>query len=113
MLLFLRIYIAISCLAIASNFAKAQSIDHWESAIYNTDTWSYYIGDDQVPNSWNAQTFDATSWATGSGGFGYGDNDDNTTIAQTTSIFIRKEFNISSISSITSAILHADYDDGL
>lgn len=112
MLLFLRIYIAISCLAIASNFAKAQSIDHWESAIYNTDTWSYYIGDDQVPNSWNAQTFDATSWATGSGGFGYGDNDDNTTIAQTTSIFIRKEFNISSISSITSAILHADYDDG-
>ena len=112
MLLFLRIYIAISCLAIASDFAKAQSIDHWESAIYNTDTWSYYIGDDQVPNSWNAQTFDATSWATGSGGFGYGDNDDNTTIAQTTSIFIRKEFNISSISSITSAILHADYDDG-
>jgi hypothetical protein len=112
MLLFLRIYIAISCLAITSNFAKAQSIDHWESAIYNTDTWSYYIGDDQVPNSWNAQTFDATSWATGSGGFGYGDNDDNTTIAQTTSIFIRKEFNISSISSITSAILHADYDDG-
>ena len=112
MLLFLRIYIAISCLAIASNFAKAQSIDHWESAIYNTDTWSYYIGDDQVPNSWNAQTFDATSWATGSGGFGYGDNDDNTTTAQTTSIFIRKEFNISSISSITSAILHADYDDG-
>ena len=112
MLLFLRIYIAISCLAIASNFAKAQSIDHWESAIYNTDTWSYYIGDDQVPNSWNAQTFDETSWATGSGGFGYGDNDDNTTIAQTTSIFIRKEFNISSISSITSAILHADYDDG-
>ena len=112
MLLFLRIYIAISCLAITSNFAKAQSIDHWESAIYNTDTWSYYIGDDQVPNSWNAQTFDATSWATGSGGFGYGDNDDNTTTAQTTSIFIRKEFNISSISSITSAILHADYDDG-
>jgi len=112
MLLFLRIYIAISCLAIASNFAKAQSIDHWESAVYNTDTWSYYIGDDQVPNSWNAQTFDATSWATGSGGFGYGDNDDNTTTAQTTSIFIRKEFNISSISSITSAILHADYDDG-
>ena len=42
----------------------------------------------------------------------YGDNDDNTTTAQTTSIFIRKEFNISSISSITSAILHADYDDG-
>ena len=112
MLLFLRIYIAISCLAITSNFAKAQSIDHWESAIYNTDTWSYYIGDDQVPNSWNAQTFDATSWAKGSGGFGYGDNDDNTTTAQTTSIFIRKEFNISSISSITSAILHADYDDG-
>jgi len=26
-------------------------IDHWETIVYNTDTWSYFIGNTEPPNN--------------------------------------------------------------
>jgi hypothetical protein len=111
MLLFLRIYIAISCLAIASNFTIAQSIDHWETAVKNTDQWSYFIGNTEPSSQWIQPSFDANAWSEGQGGFGYDDGDDNTTIEATPSVYIRKTFNLVDTSVIKHLILQADYDD--
>ncbi|MFT4876454.1 MAG: hypothetical protein ACI8ZQ_000164, partial [Bacteroidia bacterium] len=111
MLLFLRIYIAISCLAIASNFTNAQSIDHWETAVKNTDQWSYFIGNTEPSSQWIQPSFDANAWSEGQGGFGYDDGDDNTTIEATPSVYIRKTFNLVDTSVIKHLILQADYDD--
>ena len=48
----------------------------------------------------------------GQSGFGYGDNDDNTEIPQTVSVYVRKEFEIEDPSIILKALFHIDYDDG-
>ena len=56
--------------------------------------------------------YDSGSWPSGPGGFGFGDGDDNTIISRTSSVYIRKEFNILDTSIIETALLHMDYDDG-
>ena len=85
---------------------------HWETAVYAEDTWNYFVGTTPPPDSWNQLSFDANSWNTGPGGFGYADGDDNTVIANTLSVFFRKTFNVSSLEEILSLAIHADYDDG-
>ncbi len=47
-----------------------------------------------------------------SGGFGYGDGDDNTTIPNTVAVFLRKSFQVGGQAEILSAAVHGDYDDG-
>ncbi|MFK7971112.1 MAG: CotH kinase family protein [Bacteroidia bacterium] len=92
--------------------SKAQTgIDHWETAVFNDDTWSYRVGTSAPPANWMQPQFDASTWPTGPGGFGYGDGDDNTTIPTTLSVCIRIQFDIADTSKITMALLHADYDD--
>ena len=91
--------------------ATAQGIDHWETAVYNTDQWSYYVGTSEPMTNWMQPNFDATSWTTGQGGFGYDDGDDNTIIPATTSVYIRTDFNLADTSVIKHLILQADYDD--
>lgn len=88
-----------------------QSINHWETVVKNTDTWLYHTGSEPASN-WMQPGFNATNWAEGQGGFGYGDNDDNTIIDATTAVFIRKVFYLVDTTVIRHAILHADYDDG-
>ena len=85
---------------------------HWETAVYAEDTWNYFVGTTPPPDSWNQLSFDANSWNTGPGGFGYADGDDNTVIVNTLSVFFRKTFNVSSLEEILSLAIHADYDDG-
>lgn len=94
-----------------SSFANAQ-LDHWETAIFSTDNWKYFVGSSEPPSTWNTNTFNATTWSQGKGGFGYGDNDDNTTITTTSSVYIRTTFNVSDKSLLKYLVLHADYDDG-
>ena len=65
----------------------------------------------QLPNNWNQQGFDDSSWSEGPSGIGYGDDDDATVIAQTISLYMRKEFQIFDISEINRIILDIDYDD--
>jgi hypothetical protein len=86
--------------------------DHWETAVYENNVWSYVVPSVEPDTNWRKTSFNASSWATGPGGFGFGDSDDNTIISTNTSVYIRIAFNITDTSKISAAILNADYDDG-
>ena len=88
--------------------AISQSINHWETIIYNDDTWSYHVPTAEPDSNWATLGYDDSAWPTGPGGFGYGDADDNTTVSQTISVYIRHEFNIVDTSKIAALALHAD-----
>ena len=84
---------------------------------YNTiiekgDGWQYLVPQSEQGDGWKTTGFDASSWNTGSSGFGYGDDDDATVLESTVSVFIRKEFVLSDIQNITQLVLSIDYDDG-
>ncbi|UCH13968.1 MAG: CotH kinase family protein [Bacteroidales bacterium] len=86
-------------------------------ANYNTiidwgDQWKYRFVESQPPADWNEIGFDDSGWYDGPSGFGYGDGDDATVINNARTVYLRKTFDITDASGITSAILHMDYDDG-
>ena len=91
--------------------ANSQTIDHWEAAVYNNDTWRYSIGTSELPAEWRSLSFDDEGWAQGPGGFGYSDDDDNTIIPACNSVFLRIIFNVPDTSLIAKALLSMDYDD--
>ena len=83
------------------------------------ETWKFIKGTapaSNPPNAWKAVDFDDSSWLTGSGGFGYGDNDDATILNDMmnnyVSVYIRKEFSASSLTGDEVIKLEIDYDDG-
>lgn len=94
------------------NISFGQQVDHWETVVYNSDSWRYFVGNSEPPTSWKSPGFNDFQWSLGVGGFGYGDDDDNTLIEPTVSVYFRKSFNVSDISKIVHAALHSDYDDG-
>lgn len=89
----------------------SQNIDHWETVVYNDADWSYRLGDSEPASDWNTLSFDDSSWEAGSGGIGYGDEDDNTVIGSTISVYMRTSFELLEPSKIEYIVLHADYDD--
>ncbi len=93
--------------------SSAQDINHWETIVFADDIWKYRLGFSEPPSNWYEPNFDDSIWNEGQGGFGYGDSDDNTFLPtnSTTSVYIRKQFNIVDLAQLESAILHADYDD--
>lgn len=90
----------------------AQNVNHWETAVFSDDTWKYFIGNSEPNAFWRVSGYDDKSWLSGKGGFGYGDNDDSTVIAQCYAVYLRKEFSVKDTSAIAAAILNLDYDDG-
>ena len=94
-----------------TNLARGQSIDHWETAVFNNDTWSYFVGTSEPDANWRSLSFDDSAWLKGTGGIGYGDNDDNTIISPCPSVFIRHKFNVADTAFIARALLSMDYDD--
>lgn len=107
----IRQYLFLFCLIFLLQETHAQ-IDHWETAVYASDEWRYHLGTSNPENDWKEIDFDDSGWESGTGGIGYGDNDDGTVIQPVISVFIRKKFEVVDLSKIDSAILHADYDDG-
>lgn len=98
------------CFFVFISFAtKSQS--HWETAIFNTDTWHYFVGTSEPPTDWRSLSFDDSYWLSGKGGIGNGDNDDNTLIDICKSVFLRINFNVADTSVFSSALLNMDYDD--
>lgn len=92
-------------------------INHWETVIKAEEQWRYFLGTMSPPatepaSNWRTLAFDDNSWPQGAGGFGYGDNDDATTITPVMSVFMRKKFIIVDKTIIESAVLSVDYDDG-
>ncbi len=90
---------------------NGQDVNHWETAVFNTDTWHYFVGTSEPDANWRSLSFDDSSWPTGIGGFGYSDNDDNTIIQPASSVFIRIKFTVTDTSVIGEAVFNMDYDD--
>lgn len=88
------------------------SINHWESCVLDSHTWKYKIPTASIPG-WQLSAFNDATWLSGPGGIGYGDADDQTIVANTTTtVYMRRSFNIVDTSVIASAVFCMDYDDG-
>ena len=58
----------------------SQSIDHWETVVFDKDIWKYFEGSYEPDTNWRKLSFNDSSWSQGQGGIGYGDGDDSTLI---------------------------------
>ena len=80
------------------------------------EEFTYFKGTEAPPADWNTLEFDDFDWEVGSSGFGYGDTDDNTILADMQnsylSVYIRKFINIEDLGSINFLELGMRYDDG-
>ena len=94
-----------------SSLLKAQTVDHWETAVFDDDIWKYLRGTSEPDPNWRKLSFNDASWLQGYGGVGYGDGDDNTIISSTVSLYLRRMFNLIDTAKIEQAVLHVDYDD--
>ena len=92
-------------------FLFSQNIDHWETAIFDNDTWKYLEGTYEPDTNWRKLSFNDSLWSQGVGGVGYGDGDDSTLINPVVSLYLRNIFTIVDTADIAEAILHVDYDD--
>ena len=86
--------------------------NHWETAIFAEDDWRYIVPSFEVETGWNTIEFDVSIWDVGPGGFGYSDGDDGTIIDPAISVYFRRNFSVSDLTKLSSAVLSADYDDG-
>ena len=88
------------------------SQEHWETAVYEGDSWRYFPALVEPPNNWMTSDFNNATWLQGPGGIGFGDNDDGTVIERVPAVYIRHTFDIPSVDQIGACLLHYDYDDG-
>lgn len=92
---------------------QAQTINHWETALYANNGWHYFRGTTAPPNNWKSPAFNHDAWPDGPGGIGFGDNDDQTVVqGNIRSLYIIAEFNVADTATIAKALLDIDYDDG-
>lgn len=67
-------------------------------------------------DAWRQVNFDDSRWETGPAGFGFGDDDDATVLTDMlgryVTVYIRKEFSLTSVPSAAPVELTIDYDDG-
>lgn len=100
-LLFISLFVS------SATYAKLQ----WEAIVTEGMVFKYLVPTSTPSLSWMQYTFDDGSWKSAPGGFGYGDNDDRTVIPSTTSIYLRKKFNVPAGTKIEQLSLDIDYDD--
>ncbi len=94
------------------NVAHSQ-VHHWETIVNDNNNWSYKVPNSTTSSTWIFPSYDASSWSIGPGGFGFGDNDDNTTLpTNSVSVYSRITFTISNLSELVGLVLNVDYDDG-
>lgn len=87
-------------------------MNHWETIINPGDEWSYLTDSSFQNSDWKLVTYNDSLWSKGRGGFGYGDNDDATTIPNCKVLCLRKKFTLHDTGMICRALLSIDYDDG-
>ena len=92
-------------------FSQLMGQTHWESIVTESDEFKYQLPQTEPTEDWTALNYNDQNWKSGNGGFGYGDNDDNTIIASTKSVFLRKEFTIPATLQLYNLVLDIDYDD--
>lgn len=96
----------------ASKKDRTNLVLQWDAIITESDQWHYWLGLSEPKSDWRISKNAPIDWSLGSSGFGYGDNDDNTLIDKTMSLFIRKSFNVDNPESIIKLLFHIDFDDG-
>lgn len=99
-------------LVFASGRNQTNITQSWETAVNAYDNWRYFVGSSSLDTNWRNPGFNDSSWPLGPGGFGFGDNDDNTVIPLCKSVMIRKTFSVADTAAIGKMILAMDYDDG-
>ena len=113
-----RSFIFLLSITFLITISKGQEIsaDHWESLVQGSDTWRYFVNSSGYPQSdWYLPGFDDSSWPQGSGGFGYADGDDVTSVPNPpypVSVHVRIVFNVFDTAQITAVVLSMDFDDG-
>lgn len=90
-----------------------------EERVLSGETWSFFRGttSPSAPaEAWRETYFDDSAWETGAGGFGFGDDDDVTVLADMpggyVSVYVRQEFAVSDVNAAAVVELAIDYDDG-
>jgi len=97
----------------SGKYSTDNTINHWETAVIDNDTWKWLNPDATTPGNWKDLQFDDSGWTEGQGGFGFSDDDDVTVFPNTNlSIYTRINFSIADTSIIQASVLHMDYDDG-
>lgn len=102
-------------LALACGFSAALTaqINHYEALIVEGQAWQYLVPTTEPAPDWRTINFtNNPTWTVAPTGIGYGDNDDQTIIAQTGSVYLRHEFNVVDTAAIEQLLLYMDYDDG-
>jgi len=99
-------------IVIASDLNKTEYGGHWETAVNASDSWKYQVNlSAPADTNWRNLSFNANAWSSGTGGIGYGDGDDVTTISACASLYMRRIFTIADTSKIAQSILSIDFDD--
>jgi len=99
-------------LVFASGKNRKPAVNHWETAIFASDSWKYFVGTQEPPYNWKELGFNAATWSEGPGGIGYGDDDDLTVIGMAYSVYMRRSFTVADAAAINACLLSMDYDDG-
>lgn len=86
-------------------------LDHYEIPIFPGSQWRYQPGLTEPDPGWKNPGFDDSGWSTGAISIGYGDGDDVTPIAATTSLYMRDTFSLPETENFLIALLAMDYDD--
>ncbi len=88
-------------------------VNHWETIIMDSSDWRYIIPTASTPSDWISPAFNDASWTSAPGGFGFGDNDDGTSVPNgTISVYHRIVFNVNDWSAISRLVFNMDFDDG-
>jgi hypothetical protein len=94
-------------------FSSKAQVNHWETIVFDSSDWHYAIPTNSTDGMWYLPNYDDSNWNVAAGGFGIGDQDDNTVLPNgTTAVYQRIHFQVSSVTDIQKLILAADFDDG-
>ena len=99
-------------LILASGKDKPYLAEDWEFVVVDNSQWQYLVPTASIGNTWTESGYNDSNWSTGTGGFGYGDGDDGTTLQNANSVFLRQEFTVDDAADIGYMAFSIDYDDG-
>lgn len=106
----------IPLLALEDQFTSSIPVSQEQFILRPNGSFHYFLGFEEPPADWAQPGFDDSNWSVSTGGFGFGDNDDVTTIGQffTTdlaSIYIRTQFVMNDPAGLPGIYLKMLYDD--
>src|SRR5512143_3101343 len=111
--------IAVMAICSAANSMTIQVGSEGVDLVPAGAAWSFFRGQGPAGTSaeaWRQIDFDDSRWETGPAGFGFGDNDDatvlNDMLGRYATVYIRREFQVASITPNAPVELTTDYDDG-